>query len=137
MNLKSLIFLILLIIPRLLFGQGSLSKQDSPKAKAKNNLSVSSSNTLVANKTTNKQKTDRLADKIIATLELDDADSKQIHAICEDRAEKIEKIKLNNDNSQQKIFDLQTINQDFDNRLKQLVTSNQFQKYETMRRNSN
>jgi hypothetical protein len=137
MNLKSLIFLILLIIPKLLFGQGSLSKQDGPKAKAKNNLSVSSSNALVANKTTNKQKTDRLADKIIATLELDDADSKQIHAICEDRAEKIEKIKLNNDNSQQKIFDLQTINQDFDNRLKQLVTTNQFQKYETMRRNSN
>ena len=79
----------------------------------------------------------KLADKIINSLILNETEAKLIHELCDDRANKIEKIKLNSDNSQQKIKDLQEVNLVFDLKIKSLVTPTQFLKYENLRKNGN
>lgn len=139
MNRINLILLFLVLSNFIGLAQHIAFKQEQPKGKAKNNLYSNTTSSLSANnshKNSNK-KVDKLFEKINSSLELNESDSKYIFNLCEERAEKIEKIKLNNDTSQQKIIDLQTINQDFDSKLKHILTANQFQKYEMMRRSGN
>jgi hypothetical protein len=108
--------------------------QENPKLKAKNKSFQTTPNYISANNRSS-QKVDKLADKIISALELKGAEAKTIHDLCEARAIKIEKIKLNSDDNQQKISDLQVVNQVFDEQIKQLVSPNQYQKYEALRKN--
>jgi hypothetical protein len=141
MNLKNFFCLLLIITANLAEANSFDFKQERPKSKLKfepnSNFNNSNINSSKKEAKTNTQKVEKLADKIISTLYLTDSEAKIIHDLCEDRAVKIEKIKLNNDNSQQKIMDLQTVNQDFDRKIKQLVTPNQYQKYEIMRKSGN
>lgn len=137
---RYLIFLFSVLTIQISMAQYTLAKQEKPKQKSKLGQFSSPNSSFSANNRTikaNAQKVDKLAEKIISTLELNDADAKAVHDLCEDRAQKIEIIKLNNDNSQQKIIDLQAVNQDFDAKIRNLVTANQYQKYEVMRRAGN
>jgi hypothetical protein len=141
MNSKKTILLLGIVLSfytNLLVGQFASFKQERPKSKNKFETNINPNSFSNSNRTlkTN-NKVEKLAEKIINTLELNDSDANIIRNLCEDRAEKIEKIKLNNDNTQQKITDLQVVNQDFDNKIKQLVGINQYQKYETMRQRGN
>lgn len=111
-------------------------KQERPKSKGKFGVNQAPTSSFSSQNRT-AQKVDKLAEKIISMLELNESEAKTIHELCENRAEKIEKIKLNSDNSQQKIIDLQSVNQVFDSRIKQLVSPSQFQKYEALRKNGN
>jgi hypothetical protein len=132
MNLKNLIFLslltsILCLNKNEVYGQNRLKFQNTQNPQtslAPNNKSTNN----------NSKKIDLLAEKIVKTLELNPLDAKIIYSYCEERAEKIDKIKLNSDNSQQKIADLQAVNQNFDLKIKQLVSPGQYQKYEVMKR---
>jgi hypothetical protein len=132
MQPKSIFLLLVFTFSQQMYGQLFSYKQERPKSKKNSylapNQSITNHNLAV------KQKVDKLAEKIIATCELNDADAKSIHDLCEDRAKKIESIKLNNDNSQQKLVDLQAVNNDFDSKLKHMLSANQYQKYETMRK---
>ncbi len=139
MNQRSFVLLFLILFNFIGMAQQIAFKQERPKGTAKNNLYSNTTSSLSANnvhKNSNK-KADKLFEKINSALELNESESKSILNLCEERSEKIEKIKLNNDNSQQKIIDLQTINQDFDSKLKHILNANQFQKYEIMRRSGN
>ncbi len=139
MNFKNLIFLVILSIfvyIQFVDAQYIGLKQEHPKAKNKFGINATPNSSFTNNKY-QIQKVEKLADKIISTLDLNDSEAKTIKELCEDRLEKIEKIKLNSDNSQQKIIDLQAVNQDFDLKIKQLVTASQYQKYEVMRRSGN
>jgi hypothetical protein len=144
MKLKYLIFLAMIFsFVNVAFTNENIGdfKQEHPKPKMRFENKVAPNNSFTnSNNSATKSsvlKSDRLADKIVATLYLTDAESKIVHDFCIDRSEKIEKIKLNSDNSQQKIIDLQVVNQEFDNKIKQLVTPAQYQKFENLRRNSN
>jgi exopolysaccharide biosynthesis protein len=139
MNFKNLIFLSIIsifIYVQFVDAQFIGLKQEHPKSNKKFGL-LTNPNSSFTNTKNQTQKVEKLADRIINTLELNDSEAKSIRELCEDRSEKIEKIKLNSDNSQQKIFDLQAVNQDFDAKIKQLVSANQYQKYEVMRRSGN
>lgn len=139
MTPKILIFLSFLIYFYFGPSQNEISGQERPKIKSKNLQYSQPTSSFSANNRTQKsdKKVDILAEKIINTLSLNEGDARFIHEFCDDRATKIEKIKLNNDNSQQKIADLQAVNNDFDQKIKQLVSPSQFQKYEAMRRAGN
>ncbi len=82
-----------------------------------------------SNKATN-NKPEKLIDRLEKELNLDESQSKQINQMIEQRAEKIEKIKLNHDHINQKIIDLNAINADFESKLKQILSHQQFFKYE-------
>lgn len=140
MKITPLIFLLFITTANLVVANLGDLKQERPKSKGKfgvNQAPTSSFSSQNRTAKTTAQKVDKLAEKIISTLELNESEAKIIHDLCENRAEKIEKIKLNSDNSQQKIIDLQSVNQAFDARIKQLVTPSQYQKYEMMRKNGN
>lgn len=81
------------------------------------------------NKTHN-NKPEKLIDRLEKELNLDETQSKQINQMIEQRAEKIEKIKLNHDHINQKIIDLNAVNADFESKLKQILSPKQFLKYE-------
>lgn len=136
MALKNLIFLSLINA----LASGSIYGQNPQKPYLKfskqqpTTSQFSEKNNGLSSKKTNSNK---LADKIINSLVLNEGEAKVIHELCDDRANKIEKIKLNSDNSQQKIKDLQDVNQVFDQKIKTLVTPTQFNKYENMRKNGN
>lgn len=141
MNLKNLLCLLCILTANLAEAGAFDFKQERPKPKLKfeqnSNFNNSLTNSNKREVKTNTQKIEKLADKIISTLYLTDSEAKIVYDLCEERALRIEKIKLNNDNSQQKIMDLQTVNQDFDRKIKQLVTPNQYQKYENLRKSEN
>lgn len=140
MKIKSTLFLLFIFFANLVLANFADLNQERPKSKEKfgaNQAPTSSFSSQNRTAKTTAQKVDKLAEKIISTLELNESDAKTIHELCENRAEKIEKIKLNSDNSQQKIIDLQSVNQVFDSRIKQLVSPGQYQKYEAMRKGGN
>ena len=109
MNPKNLIFLLLATLAfqtQYLHAQFAAFGQEKPKkGKPKSSFKSVQSNSYVDNSKTSK--VIKLADKIISTLDLNESEAKSIHLFCEERAEKIERIKLNSDNSQQKIIDLE------------------------------
>ncbi len=130
---KNLIFLLVIYA----MGVGEIFGQNPQKSYIKfsqQNTPQSNFNQKSSNNNTKENKSVKLADKIISTLVLNDFEAKIIHELCEERANKIEKIKLNSDTSQQKINDLQTVNQVFDQKIKNLVSSAQFIKYENLRK---
>jgi hypothetical protein len=136
MKITPLIFLLFITTAFLAEANFVDFKQERPKSKGKFGVNQAPTSSFSSQNRT-AQKVDKLAEKIISTLELNEAEAKTIHDLCENRAEKIEKIKLNSDNSQQKIIDLQSVNQVFDSRIKQLVSPSQYQKYEALRKNGN
>lgn len=81
-----------------------------------------------------KSKAQHQSDLIVKSVEATEQDARQILNLCIDRQERIEKIRLNSDNSQQKILDLQTVNDDFEKGLKGILTPAQYQKYEEMKK---
>lgn len=136
MALKNLIFLLLVFA----LGISNINAQNSQKQFFKLNKQQPTTSQFTAkNKVENSRKSNsfKLADKIINSLILNETEAKLIHELCDDRANKIEKIKLNSDNSQQKIKDLQEVNLVFDLKIKSLVTPTQFLKYENLRKNGN
>ncbi|MES2795527.1 MAG: hypothetical protein V4683_06160 [Bacteroidota bacterium] len=140
-NMKrlNLIFLFLFIYIHFADGNHLAFIQEQPKSKLRNNQNTAPISSLSTNRVqkSSNQKVDKLAEKIILTLDLNEVEAKTIYHLCENRAEKIEKVKLNSDNSQQKISDLQAINDDFDFRIKQLVSPSQYHKYEALRKSGN
>ena len=133
MALKNLIFLLLMYA----FGISNIYGQNSQKQFLKfNKQQPTTSQFSEKNNGLNSNKTNsnKLADKIINNLALNESEAKTIHELCDERANKIEKIKLNSDNSQQKIKDLQDVNLVFDLKIKSLVTPTQFSKYENLRK---
>lgn len=136
MALKNLIFLLLMYA----FGISNIYGQNSQKQFLKfNKQQPTTSQFSEKNNGLNSNKTNsnKLADKIINNLALNESEAKTIHELCDERANKIEKIKLNSDNSQQKIKDLQDVNLVFDLKIKSLVTPTQFSKYENLRKSGN
>lgn len=121
----------IVFISLILFAANNTLLAQNPKFKFDNKSSQSQS--LTAGKKQEKSKSEQLADKIINSLKLADNDARMVRNYCQDRAEKIEKIRLNSDNTQQKINDLQSVNSEFDNKLKYLLSPAQFAKYEQIK----
>jgi hypothetical protein len=95
-------------------------------------------NKLVATTEKTKQKTPysgqgSLLDKIIAATNLSEVELKIVKKVCSERTESIEKIKLNSDSQQQKLQDLQTVNEDFEHQLKLHLSPSNFLKYESLK----
>jgi hypothetical protein len=118
-----------ILIALLLLGFGSFCNAQS-KVKP-NSLVANSPKTNSKNNTSSQQTT--LADKLIAIMHLTDNEQRFIKKICGERAEQIEKIKLNADTQQQKLLDLQAINEDFEYELKHNLSPINYSKYESLK----
>lgn len=80
-------------------------------------------------------KPDKLIDKLVRELDLNENDTKIVNNLVEQRAEKIERIKLNHDHINQKIIDLNSVNAEFENKLRSVLSPGQFVRYEQFTKN--
>jgi hypothetical protein len=111
----------------------SFAFSQNPKSNAKPTSGLTHSLSATNKHQSHNPKADQLADKIITALKLNDIEAKQVRVLCTERAEKIEKIRLNSDTTQQKITDLQAVNAEFEGHLKAHFTAAQYAKYEQIK----